>query len=50
MDLEAVLKIIDSGGNIALLVCLVFINKATERLAKIEKALQRFMVQDEKDN
>lgn len=43
MGIEDVIKIIDGGGNLALCLCAYFIFKATERLARIEKALQKYM-------
>lgn len=47
MQIEDVVKIIDSGGNVALCFCVYFIYKATERLARIEKALQDYMDYEE---
>ena len=43
MDIKDLAAIINGGGNIALLACAVFIYRATERLARIEKALQKYM-------
>lgn len=47
MQVEDIVKIIDSGGNVALCFCVYFIYRATERLARIEKALQKYMDQEE---
>jgi len=38
-----VMNAIQSGGNVALLACAWFIYKASERLARIEKALDKFI-------
>ena len=35
--------ILNSGGNIAYLVGIVYIHRVVERLARIEKALDRYM-------
>lgn len=43
MELKDIIQIINSGGNLALLLCTYFIYRATERLARIEKALQNYM-------
>lgn len=43
MGVEDIVKIIDGGGNLALCLCTFFIYRATERLARIEKALQNYM-------
>lgn len=43
MELPELLKIIQGGGNLALVVCCYFIWKASERLARIEKALDKFI-------
>lgn len=49
MGVEDIVKIIDGGGNLALCLCAYFIFKATERLARIEKALQKYMDQTNAD-
>lgn len=46
MTTDDIIKIINSGGNVALLFSVYFICKAAERLARIEKALQRYMEPD----
>lgn len=38
-----VMNAIQGGGNVALAFCAFFIYKASERLARIEKALDRFI-------
>lgn len=43
MTLEDIFKILNGGSNLALCLCAVFIYRATERLARIEKALQAYM-------
>ena len=43
MEIADIVQIINSGGNLALCMCTYFIYKATERLARIEKALQNYM-------
>lgn len=45
-DLTNVLTALQGGGNAALIVCVYFIYKAAERLARIEKALEKYMRQD----
>lgn len=47
MDLKDIREIVDGGGNLALLLCCYFIYRATERLARIEKALQNYMDESE---
>lgn len=47
MSAEDIVSIINGGGNLALCLCAFFIYRATERLARIEKALQHYM-DDEK--
>lgn len=41
--MEDLLKLVQGGGNAALVVCAFFIYRASERLARIEKALDKFM-------
>lgn len=43
MNFEDIAQIINGGGNLALCLCAVFIYRASERLARIEKALQKYM-------
>lgn len=43
MGLDDIAAIINGGGNLALCLCAVFIYRASERLARIEKALQNYM-------
>lgn len=43
MKIEDIVAILNGGGNLALCMCTFFIYRATERLARIEKALQKFM-------
>lgn len=38
-----IMSAIQGGGNVALAFCAWFIYKASERLARIEKALDRFI-------
>lgn len=45
MELTELLKAIQGGGNVALVVCAVAIWRAGERLARIEKALDRFILE-----
>lgn len=42
-SLTDVMSVIQGGGNVALAFCALFIYKASERLARIEKALDRFI-------
>jgi hypothetical protein len=46
MSIEDIAAIINGGGNLALCLCTFFIYRATERLARIEKALQKYMDTD----
>lgn len=46
MEFKEVVSLLNSGGNVALLVCCYFIYKASERLARIEKALQAYMTDE----
>lgn len=41
--LAAIGQVVDVGGSAALLFCAYFINRASERLARIEKALAKYM-------
>jgi hypothetical protein len=43
MEIKDLLAVVQGGGNLALVVCSFFIYKASERLARIEKALQKYM-------
>jgi hypothetical protein len=43
MTLAEFLKALQSGGNAALIVCAFVIWRAGDRLARIEKALDRFI-------
>lgn len=43
MDIPDLFALVQGGGNLALMVCTFFIYKASERLARIEKALQKYM-------
>lgn len=43
--LSVLMPIAQGGGNLALCVCAVFIYRASERLARIEKALDRYMME-----
>lgn len=43
MNTQDIAAIINGGGNLALCLCVYFIARATERLARIEKALQKYM-------
>lgn len=43
MELKDIASLVNSGGSAALLICTYFIYKASERLARIEKALQAYM-------
>jgi hypothetical protein len=42
-ELSMIMQAIDAGGNAALLLCVYFLVRASERLARIEKALEKFM-------
>ena len=46
-DFGTISKILESGGNIGLFVVAYIFNKASERLARIEKALQAYMTKDD---
>lgn len=46
-DMASWLNVIQGGGNLALCVSAYFIVKASERLARIEKALERYMSKDD---
>jgi len=43
MEIQDIVQILNGGGNLALVLSTYFIYKATERLARIEKALQKYM-------
>lgn len=43
MDFKDIAAFLNGSGNVALFVCCYFIFKASERLARIEKALQKYM-------
>jgi len=47
MELSDMLSIVQGGGNLSLVVCTYFIYKASERLARIEKALDKYILQEE---
>jgi hypothetical protein len=42
-SVEGLMNLVQGGGNLALCACAVFIYRAGERLARIEKALEKFM-------
>jgi hypothetical protein len=42
-----VVRAVQGGGNAALFVCLYYIVKSCDRLARIEKALERYMRADD---
>jgi hypothetical protein len=46
IDFTKILSAVQSGGSAALLVSTYFIYRASERLARIEKALQKYMDSD----
>jgi hypothetical protein len=48
MEIKELANLLAGGGNVAMCVCCYFIWKASDRLARIEKALQRYM--DDKPN
>ena len=48
MEITDALQMIQGGGNIALCVCTVFIYRASERLARIEKALDKYIQDNSK--
>lgn len=43
ITLKDIAAFVQGGGSLALLVCAYFIMKCSERLARIEKALQLYM-------
>lgn len=43
MEIKDFLAIVQGGGNLSLVVCSYFIYKASERLARIEKALDKYI-------
>jgi hypothetical protein len=43
VELDNLITAVQSGGNIAYLIGIVYIHKVVERLARIEKALDRYM-------
>lgn len=43
MTLLELTQLLESSGNVALLVSVYFIYKASERLSRIEKALEKYM-------
>lgn len=43
MEFSEALDVVQGGGNIALGFCVVFIYRASERLARIEKALDKYL-------
>lgn len=48
-DLPGILQVVQGGGNVALMLCVVVIHRASERLARIEKALDQFLKQIPKE-
>lgn len=48
MEISDVMGMVQGGGNIALCVCAVFIYRASERLARIEKALDKYIQETSK--
>lgn len=42
-DLTEIMPLVQSGGNVALLVCVYFISKVAYRLARIEVMLRMFL-------
>jgi hypothetical protein len=48
MEANDVVALVQSGGNAALVVCTYFIWKASERLARIEKALDKYIQENTK--
>jgi hypothetical protein len=47
-DFTTISKILEGGGNLGLFVVAYIFNKASERLARIEKALANYMKEDMK--
>lgn len=45
MDPSLIAQMLNSGGNTALILCSFFIYRASERLARIEKALDLYLKQ-----
>lgn len=45
LTLQEIAQLVSGGGNVALLVCSVFIYKAADRLARIETALMLLLRQ-----
>lgn len=43
MEIADMLSIVQGGGNLSLVVCTYFIYKTSERLARIEKALDKYL-------
>jgi hypothetical protein len=43
VEVTDVLKMVEGGGNVAFVVCTFFFYKASERLARIEKALDKYI-------
>lgn len=46
-NVDGILQMINGGGNAALIVCTFFIYRASERLARIEKALDAFITKQQ---
>lgn len=46
MEISDVMTAVQGGGNLALALCTVFIYKASERLARIEKALDAYIAKE----
>jgi hypothetical protein len=48
LEANDLIQLLNGSGNVALCVCTFFIYKASERLARIEKALERYMTENSK--
>ena len=48
MELSELMTAVQGGGNVALGFCAFFIYKASERLARIEKALDKYIQESSK--
>lgn len=48
MEVTDLLAVVQGGGNVALCMCTFFIYKAETRLARIEKALDRYIQENAK--
>lgn len=47
MEITELLNLVQGGGNVALCICTYFIYRASERLARIEKALDKYMPEEQ---